>query len=475
MAGGGRHVVLCAVPAVAEYEPGRVRTGPQVPGHVVGGVEDSRPKFYGLVVVVVGGGRVEHPVADPLPVDVQLVVAQPRHVAPGPARLGIELGFCAQQGSGDALCRGDPGTLPVLGLQQGHLEGRRRAAGSRAPVTVPGLDSPPAPLATAQRCARVRDAVGGVGGNLARVPPVADAGVEARPARADQHPVGRLALAPGHGPVRRLALGPVGCLDPPAEAGSGLVEAERVGLVLALGVDRSEARAAVDGLVGVGANPGRVHVVDQVAAGDHGAAGVGQILHAGSEGVQLGADPVVAPQGNAVEADRCDPAVPGLIDGPCEVVEGPLRSGVASGRYQQRMVEAGVVSGAPGPPAGVGVLRVDAPAGEREPLGGDHPDHIGAVVEARVAERGRGGNSVLGAAPLDVCDLGAHLLSGQPRGVEVALGVVADLEPQIVQGPDLVPGHELARVALVEPEPLADEERGPEAVVAQQRGDAGEV
>ena len=39
-----------------------------------------------LVVVVIGDGRVEHPVADPLPVDVQLVVAQPRYVAPGPGR-----------------------------------------------------------------------------------------------------------------------------------------------------------------------------------------------------------------------------------------------------------------------------------------------------------------------------------------------------------------------------------------------------
>ena len=200
------------------------------------------------------------------------------------------------------------------------------------------------------------------------------------------------------------------------------------------------------------------------------AASVGQVLHVGREGVQFGTDPVVAPERDTVEADRGDPAVSGLIDGPGEVVEGPLGSGVAGGRYQQRMVGARVVDGPPGTPTGVGELRVHAPAGEFESFRGDHLDDLGAVMEPGIAEGGRGSNPVLDAALLDVGDLGPYILGAQLRGVEVAPGVVADLEPQVVQLADLVPGHELVRLALGEPEPLADEEGGPEAVAQQQGG-----
>ena len=231
MAGGGRHVVLRAVPAVPEHEPDCVRAGTQVPGHVVGGVEDPRAQLGRQVVVVVGDGRVEHLLADPPPVDVQLVVAQPRHVAPGPDGPVDEHGLGAQQGGGDARRRADPGCVPVPGVQQGHLEGRRRAVGARAAVPVPGLDPPPAAFAAAERLSLVGDGVGRFGGDPARVPPVAHSGVEARPAGADQHPVGRLALAPS------------GRLDAPAEAGRGLVEAERVDPVLALRIGRGEPHA----------------------------------------------------------------------------------------------------------------------------------------------------------------------------------------------------------------------------------------
>ena len=178
VAGRRGHVVLGAVPAVAEHEPHRVAAGPQEAGHVVGGVEHPRAQLEGLVVVVVGGGRVQRLVADPAAVDVQLVVPEPGDVAPGPLRRTGQPELLAQQRRGHGRVGADPRRGPVPRRQQRHLEDGRGAVGAPAAVAVPDLHLPPAPLAAAQRGPGVGDADGVVGGHPARVPFVARPGIQ---------------------------------------------------------------------------------------------------------------------------------------------------------------------------------------------------------------------------------------------------------------------------------------------------------
>ena len=236
VAGRRGHIVLGAVPAVAEHQPHRVFAGPQEAGHVVGGVEHPRAQLEGLVVVVVGGGRVQHLVADPAAVDVQLVVPEPGDVAAGPLRRLGQPELPAEQRRRHGRIGADPRRRPVLRHQQRHLEDGRGAVGAPAAVLVPDLHLPPAPLAAAQRGPGVGDAGGGVGGHPARVPLVACSGLQDAGGGGHQHPVGRLA------PV------PPGGADPPGEARGGPVEAERVDQMLAAGVGSREPDPPVDGL-----------------------------------------------------------------------------------------------------------------------------------------------------------------------------------------------------------------------------------
>ena len=236
VAGRRGHVVLGAVPAVAEHEPHRVAAGPQEAGHVVGGVEHPRAQLEGLVVVVVGGGRVQRLVADPAAVDVQLVVPEPGDVAPGPLRRTGQPELLAQQRRGHGRVGADPRRGPVPRRQQRHLEDGRGAVGAPAAVAVPDLHLPPAPLAAAQRGPGVSDAGGGVGGHPTGVPLVARPGIQDAGGGGHQHPVGRLA------PV------PPGGADSPGEARCRPVDAERVDQVLAAGIGGREPVRPVDGL-----------------------------------------------------------------------------------------------------------------------------------------------------------------------------------------------------------------------------------
>ena len=230
MAGRRGHVVLGAVPAVAEHDPHRVGPGPEAAGHVVGGVEHPRAQLEGLVVVVVGGGRVQHPVADAAAVDVQLVVPEPGDMAPGPLRRPRQRELLAQQRRGDGRVGADPRRRPVPRFEQRHLEDGRGAVGAPAAVAVPDLHLPPAPLAAPQPGPGVGDAAGGVRGHPTRVPLVAHPGLQAVAGGGDQHPIGRLAAIPPRG------------ADPPGEAGGGPVDAQRVDPVLAAGLGRRERR-----------------------------------------------------------------------------------------------------------------------------------------------------------------------------------------------------------------------------------------
>ena len=220
MDGGRRHVRFGRVPAVAEHHAQRVGAGTQRLGQVVGHVQDSGAEREGLIVVVVGVGRVEYVVADPGAVAGQLVVAETGDVAARAAHRSGERQLAAEQGRRHAFGPGDPAAAPFIARQQPRLEAGRSAEGRGRAALVPAAHGPEAARAGIQRRAAVTHpgvtflhaaGVPQVGG--ARHQPVGRAG--------DQHLVRGL---PGAARRRPPA---------PGEPRRGLIDGERIDRVAA--------------------------------------------------------------------------------------------------------------------------------------------------------------------------------------------------------------------------------------------------
>ena len=131
---------VSAVPAVAE----------QHAHGVVPALEQGRD-VVGLVLqalVVARPARGEELVAHPLAVEVQLVEPVARHVGARARDGSAQLEHAAQHGhrpAGLHVLREvglDPARLPVGGLEEAHLPGRRRAPGGRRPSAIPDPDLP---------------------------------------------------------------------------------------------------------------------------------------------------------------------------------------------------------------------------------------------------------------------------------------------------------------------------------------------
>ena len=201
-----------AVPAVAQGGADRVLAGAQLPRDVVGLVLEA--------VVVARPARREELVPHALPVDLQLVEAEARHVRARRLHGALHREGPAQHRRGLRRLRGhvaarlDEAGRPVLGLQEPHLPGRGSAPRRGLPRAVPHADAPGVPPGRLERLSPVRDVDGGRCGDPARVP-------DRLAVACDLHLVGRLdRAAPG-----RLQL--------PAQPRLRHVDPEGIDLVLA--------------------------------------------------------------------------------------------------------------------------------------------------------------------------------------------------------------------------------------------------
>ena len=230
-----------AVPAVAEPHSHRVAALLQQAGHVVAAVQHAVLQLRLLVVVVEGGRRVEHALAHPGAVEVQLVEAETGNVGPRPRHRSGHRKLLAQQRRGDGgIGRADPGRRPVGGLQQPHLEPRRLAPRSGVAGLVPHLHRPPAAFAAGQRAS----AKGHVGGTRllhpATVPDAAGAGFQFLRRGSHQDPVG--ALRP-----TTLRRRPGGRFNLPGEPRNSHVDPQRIDQVLAAQVSGAQRRVRARG------------------------------------------------------------------------------------------------------------------------------------------------------------------------------------------------------------------------------------
>ena len=233
MARRRRHVRLRRVPAVAQHHPHRVTPRAQVAGHVVARVQHPRAQLQRQIVVVVGRRRIQHLPPHLGAVDAQLVVAQPAQVQPRPRRRRPQRELRAQQRRRDTPLRRDPGTLPVVRLQQPHLEPRRLAPGAGAILRVPGAHPPPAALPAAKRSPRVGHVHRPLRGYLAAVPDQFGPRAQRRAAAGHHDPVGGLQV-PAR--LRRRQ---------PAQPRPARVDSQRIDRILAAQLVRPRGRVVV--------------------------------------------------------------------------------------------------------------------------------------------------------------------------------------------------------------------------------------
>ena len=215
---------VVAVKSVAQPEADAVRAVAELRGHVAGDVEGAH---------VIGGLRGgEHLVADPLTVDVKLVVAQPANVRGGPPHLARGGEFLAQQRRGVTqltrlaaprrrpVRRGSGGRDvsnplrpgPIVVLEQRHFPGGRRRPRGRLALFIPHPQFPVAKLARGERFPGVQhvDALRGI--HAAGAPEVGPFRRELRGSAGHQNFVGGLGFGPLRGAelpreARRGALG----------------------------------------------------------------------------------------------------------------------------------------------------------------------------------------------------------------------------------------------------------------------------
>src|SRR5215472_7504642 len=108
------------------------------------------------------------------------------------------------------------------------------------------------------------------------------------------------------------------------------------------------------------------HVLDQVTHRDHSALLIAQVLHVFIKNLGLDTHPRGTRVRNTMEIEDGNPSVLGLVHCPNQILETPLRSGVASNRDKQRIVFRRIVRRTSGPVVPIGKFRSHPPA--RKPV-----------------------------------------------------------------------------------------------------------
>ena len=268
--------------------------------------------------------------------------------------------------------------------------------------------------------------------------------------------------------VRRLPLSALRAGQHPAEARPGALQTQGIRGVLAGQLARLQALASLDRGVRIGRPAVRVHVAHQVAQCDHLVVVGRKVGDEARKQARIGVAPGVVIR-HAVEGEHGHLSATCRCRGGTQVGKIPGRAVHPRGGYQQRMVDSRLVGAPEGAVDVVGPLRIDPPAGEPVPLGGQCFHRGQVVMAARIPVGSRHVDTVGDAAPLHLLQVADELLPRLRGHVHVVAVVVADLEAGVVQPLDLAPVHVAFLVG--ELQPLRDEERGPEPVAAQQRGD----
>ena len=176
------------------------------------------------------------------------------------------------------------------------------------------------------------------------------------------------------------------------------------------------------------------------------------------------------PVGHAVKLKHGDSTSACLVHRPLEVVERPVRPGIARRWNQKRMVHAGLESESASP--FVRVFGRAAAPGETDAQPPQNRKRVGVYCIARISETDRARNALLEAPRADGLDLLRQLVEVASIDGQVVACVIADLEPVAVQFGDLRPGHVILFVRG-KGKAFRDEKSGRESVFLQHWTDNG--
>ena len=210
----------------------------------------------------------------------------------------------------------------------------------------------------------------------------------------------------------------------------------------------------------------RIDVSREVAKRDHFESVRLEIAHELLETLWPRVDPRMFAIRHAVKLQHRDAPGSCLVGRTFEIIQGPIRSSVARGWNQQRMIRTRFIS-EPASPV-VGMLRRAAAPREPDTQSFENRQRVRHDGIARIAKTDWPRNAMLRAARIDRFDLFPQLSQRSLRNTEVIPRVIADLKAVPVQFRNLFPRHVILLVRAKR-KSFRDEERRAESVPLQQR------